>query len=124
MAEPRTGTEPSDALMKMKEWEDAVYYRVACDCGSDDHDMSIWAETNGVHDCYEIRFGTMMVANTYRTRFYSKWLQWLNVPVDRVAIALRVLFTGRVEMHHEFVLGKENVQGLRVALQDIERKFD
>lgn len=113
----------ANAMMKSKEWEDAVYYRVACDCGSDEHDMSIWAETTGVDDYYEIRFGTIMVAKDYRNHFRSKWFRWLDSPVNRVAIALRVLFTGRVEMHHEFVLGKENVRGLRVALQDIESKF-
>lgn len=113
----------ADQLMKIKEWDDALYYRVGCDCGIDNHDMSIWAETNGVHNCYKIRFGTVMVANKYLIRFSSKWFSWMEEPINRVAIAIRILFTGRVEMHNEFILGKENVQGLTSALQEIKRKF-
>lgn len=113
----------ADKLMKINEYDDALYYRVACDCASEEHDMSIWAESIGTVGYYEIRMSSTMCANAYRSRFSSRWLRWLDGPVNRVAIALRVLFTGRVELSQEFILGKENVRGLRVALQDIEAKF-
>jgi hypothetical protein len=123
MDETRTDREPTDGLMKIKEWEDTLYYRVGCDCTHPDHDMSIWAETFGEHQHYEIRMGTTMCASSYRSRFRSRWLRWLDGPVNRVAIAARMLITGRVEITHEFVLGKENVRGFRKALQEIEEKF-
>jgi hypothetical protein len=114
----------ANAMMKIKEYDDAVYYRVACGCAGGDHDMAIWAEKVGDDDdYYEIRMSVDMVAHGYRSRFTSRWLRWLDEPVNRMALALRVLFTGRVELNQEFVLGKENVRGLRVALQDIEEKF-
>lgn len=113
----------ANALMKINEWEDAVYYRVGCDCCSPEHDMSIWAEKIDGHEGYEIRMEATLAASEYRSRGYPDWLRWLEALVNRVAIAVRVLLTGRVEVSHEFVLGKANVRGLCTALQDIERKF-
>jgi hypothetical protein len=112
----------ANAMMKIKEYDDAVYYRVACGCSGCDNDMAIWAEKTGDED-YEVRMSIDMVAHGYRSRFNSLWLRWLDEPINRMAIALRVLFTGRIELNQEFVLNKENVRGFRTALQDIEGKF-
>lgn len=109
-------------LMKVKEWNDAVSYRIGCDCLSDDHDLHLWAESDE-YGGHEIRMSCDLIAHGYRSRFRSPWLRWLDGPINRVAIAARILFAGRIEFNQEFILGKENVVALRTALDEIEEKF-
>jgi hypothetical protein len=110
-------------LMKLKEYSDALHYRVGCDCSASEHDLDIWVETEE-----ENHFPAIYFSGTLHTELWGEWFDnrlfsWLNAPLNRISIALRVLFTGKVEMHREFMLGKENIAGLRLALDEIEKKF-
>lgn len=109
-------------LMKLGEWDDAIYYRIGCDCLCREHDLEIWAEVDE-HGCKTINMSGTLHSYLWQERFDHKWLRWLNGPVNRIAIALTVLFTGRVEMTGDFILGKDNITALRTALDEIEAKF-
>lgn len=115
-------TTQADKMMKVSEWEDFVIYRIGCDCMDSDHDMDIWASSDdgGFH---AINFSYKMHSRLQRKFFESEILGWLNGPLHRLVMIAEILFTGRVETHGEFVLGKENIKGLRTALDEIEDKF-
>ena len=96
----------ADMLMKIREFEDAVYYRIGCDCTDSEHDVDIWAEV--VDGVPSVQFSAKMHTNLSKNRFMQ---------------ALEILFTGKTEMYKEFVLGRENILGLRIALDEIEKKL-
>lgn len=112
-------------LMKSAEWDDAVRYRIGCDCGAPEHDLDIWAEKEK-----DGLWGTIMFSQTTHTRYWrtyfdhDSWFYWLNDPINRIMIAGKVLLTGYVETNADFVLSKDNVQALRTALDAIEEKFE
>jgi hypothetical protein len=37
---------PAEGILKLKEFEDATIYQVVCECGADDHDHTVWVETD------------------------------------------------------------------------------
>lgn len=110
-------------LMKIKEFDDALYYRVGCDCGVREHDLEIWAEVDKEGYFPTINFSANCHTRYWNNRFSHPLLKWLNDPLNRISIALTVLFTGHVETNFEYCLGKENVSALRTALDEIERKL-
>ena len=113
----------ANMMMKAKEWDDFVIYRIGCDCMDSDHDMDVWASSDdgGFH---AINFSYKMNSRQQRKFFKSEILGWLNDPLHRIVMVAEILFTGRVETHGEFALGKENIKGLKTALDQIEGKFE
>jgi hypothetical protein len=114
-------TTQANMMMKAKEWEDFVMYRIGCDCMDSDHDMEVWASSVG--GFHSINLSYKMRSRMQRKFFESEILGWLNDLLHRVVMAAEILLTGHVETHGEFVLGKENISGLRTALDEIEDKF-
>lgn len=110
-------------LMKMKEWDDAIYYRIGCDCCDPDHDLAIWAESDKEGHFPAINLTGQLHTRLWVEKFTSPWLKWLNDPYNRIVIAAKVLLMGYTTVSLEFSLGKENIAGLRTALDEIERKL-
>lgn len=110
-------------LMKCVEYDDAIRFRIGCDCGATDHDLDIWAEqdTNGIT--------TIMFSQTTHTQYWRTYFKhnsrfyWLNDLLNRIMIAGKVLFSGHVETNSDFVVSKDNIAALRAALDEIEKKF-
>lgn len=113
----------ANMLMKMHEWDDAVSYRVGCQCTDTAHDLDIWVETDKENDFPAIYLSSTIHTNLWNEQFTNPFLKWLNGPLNRIILALAILLNGKIEMHKEFILGKENVKGLRTALDEIEKKF-
>lgn len=110
-------------LMKCAEYDDAVRFRIGCDCGAPEHDLDIWAEqdSNGI--------ATVMFSQETHTRYWrtyfdrDSWFYWLNDPINRILIAGNVILNGYVETNSDFVLSKDNILALRTALDEIEKKL-
>ena len=108
-------------LMKCDDYSDFTRYRVGCDCSLPDHDLDVWVEIDrGI--------GTLNFSHDTHTRFWNNrfshpWLSWLNDPLNRVEIALKVLVTGHVTRTSDFVISKENLSALRTALDETEKKL-
>ena len=115
-------TTQANKMMKTNEWDDFVMYRVGCDCMDSDHDMDIWASSDE-HGFHTVNLSYKMRSRLQRKYFTSEILGWLNDPLHRIIMIAEILLMGRVETYGEFALGKENIKGLRTALDEIEVKF-
>ncbi len=102
----------SKNVMKTDEFEDSIYYRAACNCGSDDHDITIE---------FEIVY-SMLFLNFYKNiAWCSHWgdLNWFERIWKRIKCSLRMLFTGYVELEESFIIqGEENINYFIEALEE------
>lgn len=103
----------SKNVMKMNEFNESIYYRVACDCGSNEDDVTIEFEFE--KDCPDIIF-----LNFHKNILWSyNWgnLNWLQRLWRRITCSLTMLFKGRIELEESFILrGESNIDGFIEAL--------
>jgi len=99
----------SKNVMKIDEFEDSIYYRAACNCGSNEHDITIEFETDN----------SMLFLNFYKNIAWSSHWEagWFARGWKRIKCSLRMLFTGYVELEESFIIqGEEDIDSLINAL--------
>ena len=103
----------SKNVMKTNEFQDSIYYRAACSCGSNEHDVTIEFEIDE-------DISTMIFMNFYKNiAWCSHWgdLNLLKRIWKRITCSLRVLFTGYIELEESFIIqGEEDIDFLIDAL--------
>jgi len=103
----------SKNVMKTHSFEDSIYYRVECDCGSNEHDVVIEFEIDK-------EIPGIIFLNFHKTiAWASHWgeLNWLQGMWKRIKCSFIMLFTGYVELEETFILQKEsNIDGFIEAL--------
>jgi hypothetical protein len=100
----------SKNVMKTNEFEDSIYYRVAC--SSDDHDIIIEFEKDE-------KIPSMIFLNFYKNiAWCSHWgnLNWFQRTWKRITGSLKMLFTGYVELQETFILSEDNIKPFIEAL--------
>ena len=99
--------------MKLNEFDDSIYYRVACDCGSSEDDVTIEFEFD--KSCPEFIF-----LNFHKNVMWnSNWgkSNWIQRAWRRITCSLKMLFTGNIELEESFILKDEsNIDGFIEAL--------
>jgi len=102
-------------VMKTSEFNDAVFYRAACSCGSDDHDLAIEFERDPkIPDMIFLNFYKDLAWSSYwgDTNFFSR--MW-----RRLKTSLRILFMGYIEVEESFILqGEEHIDSFIKALEE------
>ena len=91
---------PVLGVMKIGEYEDAVFYRVMCDCRDYEHDVRIEIE----HDDFNyltLRFYVTIVWNWWADK--GLW-GWVENKWRRFKAAIRLLFTGWIDLEADFLL--------------------
>jgi len=102
----------SKNVMKTNQFDDSVYYRVACECGSDDHGITIELEK-------DIKIPSMIFMNFYKNiAWCSHWghLNWFERVYKRIKCSIIMLFTGYVELQECFILSNNNIEPFIEAL--------
>jgi hypothetical protein len=102
----------SKNVMKTNEFEDSIYYRAACDCGSNEHDVTIEFERDN-------DIPSMIFLNFYKKIAWSShWgnLNWFSQIWKRIKCSLKILFTGYVELEETFILSENNIEYFIKAL--------
>ena len=116
----------SQKVMKTHEFNDSIYYRAACSCGSDEHDVTIEFEKDeGIPSMIFLNFHKKIA-------WCSHWGDNLNIferAWKRIKCSFLMLFTGYVELEESFILQEEeNIDGFIEALiegkESIKRKID
>jgi hypothetical protein len=95
----------SKNVMKTNEFDDSIYYRVVCSCGSDDHDITIEFEKDK-------EIPSMIFLNFYKKiGWCSHWgnLNWFEGVWKRIKCSFLMLFTGYVELEESFTLSEDNI---------------
>jgi hypothetical protein len=98
--------------MKTGQFDDSVYYRVSCGCGSDDHSINIELER-------DIKIPSMIFMNFYKNIVWcSHWgsLNWFERVYKRIKCSMVMLFTGYVELEECFILSNDNIESFIEAL--------
>lgn len=105
----------SKNVMKTHEFKDSVFYRASCDCGSNEHDVSIEFE-------HDKEIPGMIFLNFYKTiAWASHWgnLNWFQRIWKRIKCSFTILFTGYIELEESFILQEEsNIDGFIEALNE------
>jgi hypothetical protein len=102
----------SKNVMKTGEFEDSIFYRAACSCGANVHDVTIEFEKE--------EDSPMIFLNFYKKiAWCSHWgdhQKYRQRLWKRITGSLRMLFTGYVELEESFILTEENIEPFIRAL--------
>lgn len=102
--------------MKTNEFGNAVFYRIACDCGSNEHDLHIEFEKDP-------EIPEMIFLNFYKKLEWSSYWgdddKWYKNLRNRIKGALKILFKGYIEVEESFILGgEEHIDSFIKALEE------
>jgi hypothetical protein len=101
-------------IMKLHEFNEAVYYRASCSCGESKCDLSIELEREKGSD--------MIFLNMYKNVYWSSYWKsdnfFKNIWI-RIQASLKVLFTGYIKMEESFIFqGDEQIDAFLNALKE------
>ena len=114
---------PAVGIMKLHEYPDAVWYDVACDCGSKDHFHSIWIMKDSKTGLVEVNISTEST-----TDFWSKNLEydyddrfyWIKSVVDEIItrskLIWKILIHGYVKRESYVLLNQQQAVNYANAL--------
>lgn len=99
---------PAEGIMKTGDWGDSKSYKIACDCGSNDHTHDVWVEADD----------TGITVTTY-TQQKSKW--WA---MNRWQTIWRLITRGYIEYDASIIMSKQQAlnyaKTLESAIIDVE----
>lgn len=100
--------------MKLHEFDDSIYYRAACSCADNEHDVTIEFEIDK-------EIPSMIFLNFHKKiAWCSHWgdnLNFFGRVWKRIKCSFLMLFTGYVELEESFILqDEENIDGFIEAL--------
>ena len=93
--------------MKTSEYDDAVSFRVACDCHDNNHDVDVWIEVEKDDEVHEI------TVTFYRELDTPWWEKGFN----RFREAWRILVHGRSRFSGSLIMRPEAADSLCAAIQ-------
>ena len=105
----------SKNVMKIHEFDDSIYYKAACSCGSDDDITTIeFEKIQPPSDMIALNFYKNIAWCSHwgnHNIFYNFW--------KRVKCSMKVLFTGYVTLEESFIIqGEESITDLIKALEE------
>jgi len=95
-------------------YDDAIFYRLLCYCGSDDHAIALELERDKELDMLFLRMFTKMEWNVY-------WedVNWMTRLYRKVKAAFKLLFYGYIELEEELVInGERHINDFIKALEE------
>lgn len=106
-------------VMKVSEFDDSITYRISCDCGSKDCDLTLDLEKDPDLD--------MVFLNLYKDLAWSSYWQsgdnWFKNIWLRIKCAFRILSTGYIKVEESFVMREEQIEGFIKALEEAKEKL-
>ena len=103
----------SNRVMKLSEFDDAVYFRLACGCDADFHDTTIELEYDKeLNDIYLHFYRKVDVVDTWEN---LNWFQRLKL---RIKKAYNILIHGYFEYEDDIIIeNKEHIKAFIEALE-------
>jgi len=110
----------SDRVMKSNEFNNAVYYKVECDCGSNDHMITIELEYDKDLADISMNFYTQVSWSSYWGNY-----NWFERIWKRITAATKIIFTGWIALEESFLIrGGDHLDTFIEALEEGKRKLD
>lgn len=104
-------------VMQLYEYKDMIVYRVSCECGSKECDMTLELEKD--HDMIFLNiYKNLHLDTSWEERNFFKGL-WL-----RIKYALKILFVGRVTVEESFIMKENQINGFIKALEEGKAKLE
>ena len=101
--------QPALGIMRTNDWGDTKVYRIACDCGSNEHNHDLWVEADETNV-------TVTVFTTVKSKWWS-WNRWQKV--------WTLLTKGYVEYEASLIMSQQQAlnyaKTLESAILDVER---
>jgi len=100
--------------MKIDEFDYSVFYRVACGCGSKNHDFELWLE-------YDEKLNdiTLMIEKTLYWKHHYELSPWYERIYKRLFAGLKLIFGGYLEMQADVLfMDKKHIEDFIEALQE------
>ena len=108
-------------VMKTNEFENAVYYEIACSCGDNRHNIQISFEKDPDLPDY---ISLIIYKDLDWTDYWGEENIFKRL-LCRIKAALRILFTGHIEVEGECILqGEEHINSFINALEEGKNKFN
>ncbi len=114
---------PADGVMVLKQYDDFLLYRTACDCSSPGHDTTVCIERTG--DLIGVTFGVTVTTAYWKQRVPVNYISWTapfalfaNGVLNRIALAYDVLVKGYIEQEMDFLLGQQQATNVAHAILD------
>jgi hypothetical protein len=108
----------SNKVMKTEEFDDAIYYRLPCSCGSKDHDITLEFE-------HDEEIPEMVFLNVYMNLVWSSYwgdTNFFQIIWRKIKTALRIIFVGHIELEESFILkGEDHIDAFIEALNEGKR---
>jgi len=103
----------SSRIMQLSEFEDAVYFRLACGCDNPSHDTTLELEHDAESNNIYLHFyGTTNVVDTWED------LGWFSKLKLRIKKAYHILVHGRFKFEFSIILdGEEHIKSFINALK-------
>jgi len=104
----------TNKVMKIHEFEDAVYYRASCDCGASHCDLTIELERDKEVD--------MIFMNMYKDVHWCSYWQadgFFKETWVKIKAALRILFNGHIKVEESFIFkGDDHIDAFLNAIKE------
>ena len=104
----------SYGVMKTNEYGNEIIYRVMCDCGEGEHDVSVSIE-------YDKDINMLQLAFYKRICWCSRFgvTKWYEKIWKKLSCSLKMLFTGYIELEEELLIrDKKHIDNFISALID------
>lgn len=101
-----------EKLMKLNDYSDgSSHWRVACDCGDCDHDVSMFFEAE--KDFTDVSLNVEM-----RYGAFEKWGNFFKRWPWRIKTAAKILFTGHYTFVADVILDDKGIKAMQTALDN------
>ena len=101
--------------MLIGRFRDALYYRVACDCGDEECDATLELEKDG---------GIIWLRIYKQIGWYRNGYNWFEKTWEKTKAVFNIIFNNCLETQGEMVLkGEEHIDAFIEALEEGKRKL-
>jgi hypothetical protein len=107
-------------VMELNKWhrekDGSAVFRVACDCGSPEHDLIVWFDKE-IDDLTVQFYCDVTAINPYWSDF--SFLGFFKKHWWNFKKGLKLIFTGDLEFQHDLILGnKKHIDSLIAVLEE------
>ena len=103
--------------MKLDEIGDSVYYRIACQCGNQDCDLTLEMEYDKDFDAINVRMYKKLHASTHWGEGWT-YFDFIRVLWNKIKMSSIVITKGYIEVVEETMIqGEEHIDSFIEALQ-------
>lgn len=105
-------------LMKVSEYPDgSSHYRIACECLDSSHDVHLFFDKDEETSSFSLE---LIMSVDYQSRRSNVFVNFWHRLVD----AVKLLFTGKIQVSGDVILEKDGIEAMQAALKEGMRSLN